>query len=49
MNRFDKNGDGKVSASEFQAGTKRFNHFDKNKDGYITANEAPTGPPKNTK
>ncbi len=49
INRFDKNGDGKVSASEFQASTKRFNHFDKNKDGYITANEAPTGPPKNTK
>ncbi len=49
INRFDKNGDGKVSASEFQAGTKRFNHFDENKDGYITANEAPTGPPKNTK
>ncbi|WP_217495323.1 DUF1566 domain-containing protein [Shewanella sp. MEBiC00475] len=49
INRFDKNDDGKVSASEFKAGTKRFNHFDKNKDGYITANEAPTGPPKNTK
>lgn len=45
INRLDKNGDGKVSASEFKAGTKRFNHLDKNKDGYITANEAPTGPP----
>ncbi|MFS1422875.1 DUF1566 domain-containing protein [Shewanella sp. 10N.286.48.B5] len=49
INRFDKDGDAKVSASEFKAGTKRFNHFDKNKDGYITADEAPTGPPKNTK
>ncbi|MEZ9865205.1 DUF1566 domain-containing protein [Vibrio breoganii] len=45
INRLDKNGDGKVSSSEFKAGTKRFNHLDKNKDGYITANEAPTGPP----
>jgi hypothetical protein len=49
INRFDKDGDGKVSASEFTAGTKRFNHLDKNKDGYITVNEAPTGPPKATK
>ena len=45
IHRFDKDGDGKVSTSEFQAGIKRFNHLDKNKDGYISANEAPTGPP----
>ncbi|UPR37437.1 DUF1566 domain-containing protein [Vibrio cyclitrophicus] len=44
INRLDKNGDGKVSSSEFKAGTKRFNHLDKNKDGYITVNEAPTAP-----
>ena len=49
INRFDKNGDGKVALSEFKAGKQRFNHFDKNKDGYISANEAPTGPPKKSR
>lgn len=47
INRFDKNGDGKVELSEFKASEQRFNHFDKNTDGYISAEEAPTGPPKN--
>ena len=44
INRLDKNGDGKVSSSEFKRGSDKFNRFDKNKDGYITADEAPTGP-----
>ena len=46
INRLDKNGDGKVSSSEFKRGTRQFNHLDKNNDGYITIDEAPTGPPK---
>jgi ribonuclease BN (tRNA processing enzyme) len=46
INRLDKNGDGKVSSSEFKAGANRFKHIDKNNDGYITVDEAPTGPPK---
>ena len=49
INRLDKNGDGKISASEFKGSATRFKQFDKNGDGYITADEAPTGPPKNKK
>jgi len=47
IKRLDKNGDGKVSSSEFKGQTKHFKHLDKNNDGYINTNEAPTGPPKN--
>lgn len=46
IKRLDKNGDGKISSSEFKKGEKRFKHFDKNNDGYITVDEAPTGPPQ---
>ena len=46
INRLDKNGDGKVSSSEFKGNKAQFNHFDKNNDGYISIDEAPTGPPK---
>lgn len=45
INRFDKDGDGKVSRSEFKGEEKHFKQLDKNNDGYITADEAPTGPP----
>ncbi|GLS92331.1 hypothetical protein GCM10007916_34020 [Psychromonas marina] len=45
ITRLDKNGDGKVSKSEFKGNAARFKQFDKNNDGYITADEAPTGPP----
>lgn len=43
--RLDKNGDSKVSMSEFKGSTARFKQFDKNNDGYISVDEAPTGPP----
>ncbi|MEO9944834.1 DUF1566 domain-containing protein [Paraglaciecola sp.] len=46
INRLDKNGDGKISSSEFKGGANHFKHIDKNNDGYITVDEAPTGPPK---
>lgn len=45
VTREDKNGDGKVSRSEFGGPSQHFNHFDKNNDGYITADEAPKGHP----
>ena len=43
--RLDRNGDGKVSRSEFDGPSRHFSEFDRNNDGYITADEAPTGPP----
>jgi len=46
MNRLDKNGDGKVSSTEFKGNKAQFNHLDKNNDGYISLEEAPTGPRK---
>ena len=46
ITREDKNGDGKVSKSEFGGPSKHFNHLDKNNDGYITEDEAPRGRPK---
>jgi len=45
MTRADKNGDDKVSRSEFRGPSQHFSHFDKNNDGYITADEAPKGRP----
>ena len=45
MTREDKNGDGKVSRSEFGGPSQHFSRFDKNNDGYITSNEAPKGRP----
>lgn len=49
ISRLDKDGDGKVSATEFKRSANRFKQFDKNNDGYITADEAPTGPPSEKK
>ncbi|WP_413701925.1 hypothetical protein ACLKMH_10530 [Psychromonas sp. KJ10-10] len=46
IDRLDKNGDRKVSNTEFKGGDKHFNQFDINKDGFISIEEAPTGPPK---
>lgn len=43
---FDADGDGKVSAGEFNG---PFNRFDKDQDGFITEDEAPTGPPRRGK
>lgn len=45
VTREDKNGDGKVSISEFGGPSQHFSHLDKNNDGYITADEAPKGRP----
>lgn len=41
----DRNGDNKVSRSEFRGPGNHFSQFDRNNDGYITLDEAPTGPP----
>lgn len=49
ITRLDKDGDSKVSSSEFKGPKEHFAKFDKNNDGFITADEAPTGPPKNKK
>ncbi|NIP24068.1 MAG: hypothetical protein GWN67_10745 [Phycisphaerae bacterium] len=45
VRRLDRNGDGKVSKSEFDGPAEHFSDFDRNGDGYISANEAPQGPP----
>lgn len=45
MRREDRNGDGKVSRSEFRGPSEHFDHFDTDNNGYITEDEAPTGPP----
>ncbi len=47
--RLDKDGDGKVSISEFKGHAKRFRNLDNNNDGYITEDEAPKGPPIGTR
>jgi len=45
IKRLDRDGDGKISISEFDGPKRHFSDFDTNRDGYITAPEAPTGPP----
>lgn len=45
LSRFDTDGDGRISASEFQGPSNFFTQFDKNGDGYISEDEAPKGPP----
>jgi hypothetical protein len=45
VRRLDRNGDGKVSKSEFDGPAEHFSYFDKNGDGYISVEEAPQGPP----
>jgi len=45
IQRFDKDGDGKVSKAEFPGSEEHFNQLDANGDGYIDASEAPKGPP----
>lgn len=41
----DKDGDNRVSKSEFKGPPEHFQEFDKNNDGYIEESEAPDGPP----
>jgi hypothetical protein len=46
VEHLDKDGDGKVSKSEFKGPADlKFSTLDKNGDNYITEDEAPTGPP----
>lgn len=45
MRREDRDGDGKVTESEFRGPKNHFNRLDKNGDGYITEDEAPSGRP----
>ncbi|MCP4376709.1 MAG: hypothetical protein GY794_11110 [bacterium] len=45
VKRLDKNGDGKVSKSEFDGPSRHFSVLDKNSDGYLSEDEAPKGPP----
>lgn len=45
ISRLDKDGDGKVSASEFDGPSEHFTQLDKNSDGYISSTEVPSGPP----
>jgi Ca2+-binding EF-hand superfamily protein len=43
--RFDKDGDGKVSRAEFPGGDEAFKAMDKDGDGFVTAEEVPTNRP----
>lgn len=49
VNRLDRNGDNRVSKSEFDGPSNHFSRFDRNNDGFITEDEAPTGPPPGRK
>jgi hypothetical protein len=45
VERLDRDGDGKVSRSEFDGPKDRFGFHDRNNDGYLSEDEAPKGPP----
>ncbi len=45
VTRLDKDGDGKISRSEFDGPGRHFGQLDRNNDGYISQDEAPKGPP----
>jgi hypothetical protein len=45
VGRLDRDGDNRVSASEFDGPPDHFTRFDRNNDGYIAQDEAPKGPP----
>ena len=45
VGRLDRNGDGKVSRSEFDGPPEHFDALDRNRDGYLEEEEAPRGPP----
>ncbi len=46
VKRLDKDGDGKVSQSEFDGPSEHFSQFDADGDGYLSESEAPTAPPQ---
>lgn len=45
VQRLDRDGDGKVSRTEFDGPPDHFSRFDRNADGFISREEAPSGPP----
>jgi len=45
VGRLDRDGDGKVSRSEFDGPEDRFDFHDENNDEFLTEEEAPKGPP----
>jgi len=45
IQRFDRDGDGTVSRSEFEGPPRHFTHFDRNADGFLSPDEVPKGPP----
>ncbi len=45
IQRLDRNGDNRVSRSEFDGPAHHFTQLDRNKDGYIEETEAPKSPP----
>ena len=47
VRRLDRNGDSKVSKSEFDGPTRHFRTLDRDRDGYLSPDEAPQGPPPN--
>ena len=47
VRRLDRNGDGKVSKSEFDGPARHFRTLDRDRDGYLSTDEAPQGPPPN--
>jgi hypothetical protein len=44
--RFDKNGDGELSRSEFAGPSRRFDVLDENRDGQLSGDEIPAGSPQ---
>ena len=49
IQKFDQNGDGKVSKEEFPGPEDHFTNLDANGDGFIDQSEAPKGPPHGMK
>jgi hypothetical protein len=45
IKRLDKDGDGRVSAAEFDGPKEHFAKADVNQDGFLTEDEAPNAPP----
>ncbi len=46
VQRLDRDGDGKVSPSEFDGPPQEFPRLDRNGDGFLSADEAPRVPPR---
>ncbi|MDF3129636.1 EF-hand domain-containing protein [Kiritimatiellaeota bacterium B1221] len=45
IEKLDKDGDGKISKTEFDGPAEHFTQFDVNKDEFLTEEELPSGPP----